>query len=422
MKLFELQEQRATAVAEMRAISDKAERETRDLTADEGAKFDALKATISDLDRKIARASALAEAERSAPAIVSRVGDGAYESRAAEFSVSKAIRAALGSTEDVGFEKEISAEVQRRSGRVFQGIPCPDEIFLAERRTLTTSGGAADLIPNVHRPDLFIDRLRSALVVQRLGATTLDGLVGTVDVPRQVGSSTAQWLAEEDSVTETDASFDDLTFSPKTVAALTSYSRRTLLNASPSIELIVRNDLAAVIAGAIDSKAMLGTGLSNTPKGIVNTTDTHEVTFTTTPTWSDILDFIAKIDASNVSEDGRGWALNPYAAKVLRGIPRTAGGDTFIMESTKALAGYTAAMTSALPGDPSTSPATKATMIFGDWSNLIVASWTGVDILANPFESTAYSKGRVLIRAMKDCDVAVRHPTAFAWTDTLPVA
>ena len=48
---------------------------------------------------------------------------------------------------------------------------------------------AEPLYPTTHRPDLFIDRLRSALVVGRLGATVLDGLVGNVDIPRQIASS-----------------------------------------------------------------------------------------------------------------------------------------------------------------------------------------------------------------------------------------
>src|SRR5690606_22265725 len=120
------------------------------------------------------------------------------------------------------------------------------------------------------RPELFIDRLRSALVTERLGATVLDGLIGTVDIPRQTGSSAAQWVDEDGSLTETDASFDDVTLAPKTVGAMTSYSRRTLLNVSPAIEQIVRNDLADTLAAAIDEEAMIGTGNSNTPTGIVS--------------------------------------------------------------------------------------------------------------------------------------------------------
>ena len=71
-----------------------------------------------------------------------------------------------GGNVDVGFEREISQEVVRRSGRPFQGIAVPDEVFRTERRTLLVGSTAADLVPNPHRADLFIDRLRDALVVR----------------------------------------------------------------------------------------------------------------------------------------------------------------------------------------------------------------------------------------------------------------
>jgi HK97 family phage major capsid protein len=427
MKLHELQEARANAVVAMRALSDLAETEKRDLTADEDKKFGDLKKEIGDLDKKIGRAQTLADAERSAPAIVhGRLGDGAFEERARDFSVVKAIRAALprdvgGGDVDAGFEREISQEVARRSGRVFQGIAVPDQVFLAEKRTLLVGSSAADLVPNVHRADLFIDRLRSALATERLGATVLDGLVGTVDIPRQTGSSTAQWVAEDGSLTETDAAFDDVTLAPKTVGAMTSYSRRTLLNASPSIEQIVRNDLAAIIARAIDNKAMTGDGTSNTPTGITSAGAT-EITTGGATSWEEVLDFIASVEASDALAGSLGWALNAYAVKKFRSTPKVASTDSvMIMQEPGQLAGYPAVVTSALAGDPGSSPAVPGTLIFGDWSSLLIGYWSGIDILVNPYETTAYAKGRVLVRAMRDVDVQVRHPESFAFADDMTV-
>jgi HK97 family phage major capsid protein len=429
MKLHELQEARANAVVAMRALSDLADNEKRDLSADEDKKFGDLKATISDLDKKIGRAQTLADAERSAPAIVhGRLGDGAFEERARDFSITKAMRGLLprdlgGGDVDIGFEREISSEVARRSGRKFEGLAVPDQVFMQERRTLTVGSGAADLTPNVHRADLFIDRLRNALVCARLGATYLDGLVGSpIDIPRQTGSSTAQWVGEDGSLTETDATFDDVNLTPKTVGAMTSYSRRTLLNTSPAIEQIVRNDLASIIANAIDEKAMIGTGSGNTPTGILATSGVNDANAGAAVTWEEVLGFIALVEGDNALDGSLGWAINPYVKKKLRATLKVldgdGGGPSFIMEGPNELAGYKAATTNALPGSaPGADPAVAGGMIFGDWSQLLIASWTGVDILLNPYEATAYAKGRVMVRAMKDVDVAVRHPEAFAFED-----
>lgn len=423
MKLHELQEARAIAVVAMRALSDLAETEKRDLNTDEDKKFGDLKKEIADLDKKIGRAQTLADAERSAPAIVhGRLGDGAFEERARDFSVVKAIRASLprdlgGGDVDAGFEREISQEVARRSGRTFQGIAVPDQVFLQEKRTLLAGSSAATLVPNVHRPDLFIDRLRSALVTQRLGATVLDGLVGTVDIPRQTGSSTGQWIAEDGSLSETDATVDDVTLAPTTVGAMTSYSRRTLLNASPSIEQIVRNDLAAIIATAIDDKAISGDGTGNTPTGILNTVGIGSVALGTdgaAPTWQSVLDLIAALET--VDAEGRAFLTGPKAVKKMRGTVKVASTDSaMIQEDPNALAGYPLASTNLVPSNLSKGIGTNlSAMIFGNFSDLIVGYWTGVDILLNPYETTAYAKGRVIVRAMRDCAVQVRHAESFA--------
>jgi HK97 family phage major capsid protein len=91
----------------------------------------------------------------------------------------------------------------------------------------------------------------------------------------------------------------------------------------------------------------------------------------------------------------------------------------FLMEGPNALAGYPVAITSALPGYEG-SPPVAGTVIFGQWSQLLVGYWSGSDRLINPFESAAYARGRVLVRAMRDVDVGVRHPEAFAFSDNLP--
>ena len=398
-KLHELQERRATCVTEMRAINTKAENETRDYSADEDKRHRELKAEVSGLDRQIDRARDLVEAERSAPAIVhhGNLGDGQYETRARKFSLLKAINARLGEDVDVGFEREISQEVQRRAGRKFSGIAVPDEYFQVEKRTLLVGSSAASLYPEQHRDDLFIDVLRARIIVGRLGATVLEGLIGDQDIPRQTASSSAQWVAEDGSLTETDPAFDDVTLSPKTVGAMTSYSRRTLINALPSIEGIVRNDLSSKIANAIDEAALVGPGTGNMPTGI--TSEVGVLTETLAgPTWQQVLAMPAAVQSVNADVDGSGaWAMSPDAVLKLRGTLVASSTDSrMIMDGPNELIGYPVAVSSEL------SDTGGGTVIFGYWSQLLVGYWSGVDVSTNPYETTAYAKGRVLVRAMRE--------------------
>jgi HK97 family phage major capsid protein len=199
---------------------------------------------------------------------------------------------------------------------------------------------------------------------------------------------------------------------------MTSYSRRTLLNASPNIEMIVRNDLAAVIANAVDQQAMLGDGSSNKPTGVVHSGATN--TGMTTATWGDILNFSGAVDFDNALDGTLGWAMAPpVRTKLMSTLVAASTDSRMIMSAPDSLVGYPAVTTTALPGSLSNETPVGGTLIFGDWSELLIASWTGVDLLINPYETTAYAKGRVLVRALKDLDVAVRHPESFAFSNNV---
>ena len=420
MKLHELQEKRATCVGEMRTLNEAAEKASRDYTQDEDKRHKELKSELAGLDRKIERARDLADAERAAPAVLhsGRVGDGRYEERARSFSLLKAINARCGEDVDIGFEREISSEVVRRSGRKFSGIPVPDEYFHVEKRTLLVGSTAATLYPLEHRDDLFIDLLRARLIVGTLGATVLDNLIGDNEIPRQTGSSTAQWVAEDGSLSETDMTVDDITLQPKTVGCVTSYSRRTMINALPAIENLVRNDLVSVIAAAIDQKALLGDGSSNTPTGVANATGVQSLTLAT-PTWAQVLAFPAAIQGSNADVGSMGWAMAADAIAKLRSTVVVGSTDSrMIMDAPNSLIGFPVAVSQVMTSGDSPD---KSTVLFGVWSQLLVGYWSGTDVLVNPFETTAYLKGRVLVRAMRDVDVAVRHGESFAKAINLPI-
>ena len=72
---------------------------------------------------------------------------------------------------------------------------------------------------------------------------------------------------------------------------------------------------------------------------------------------------------------------------------------------------------------PITSPVTGSTAIFGCWDQLILMFWGsgGADILVNPYETTAYAKGNIQLRAFLDCDVLIRQPKAFAYVSAISV-
>lgn len=101
MKLCELREARAGKVQEMRSLADKA-----DMSADDLARFDALKAEVLTLEQQEERAAFLQEAERRA------LGDKEADKVAGAVSILEAINAQVEGRALTGATAEYSAEVE----------------------------------------------------------------------------------------------------------------------------------------------------------------------------------------------------------------------------------------------------------------------------------------------------------------------
>lgn len=418
MNLRELQEQRAMTVTAMRAIVSQAETEHRDLTAEETAKFDSLKGEAAKTEASIQRQATLDELERrSTGTSISGTADANFETELRSFSITRAIAGAAGLNVDDGREKEISAELERRSGRKAEGILVPYQTM--ERRVLTSAlpvaGPGSEIITTDFKGDLFIDRLRAAMVVRRLGARILTNLVGNVAIPGLKASASAGWVAENVALTPSDPQFRQVGLTPKHAGGIVELSRNMLQQASPDIESLIRDDLALILAEAVDRVAIKGGG-SNEPTGILATAGIGDVAMGATggaPTWAAILSLIASLE--NANTEGKAFLTNPSVVKKCRQTLRDAGIPGYIMEAPDNLAGYPLASTTLVPSDGTKSTGSNlSALVFGDFSSLILGFWSELDILVNPFESTAYSKGNVQVRAMMTLDLAVRHPESFA--------
>lgn len=430
MKLHELREQRAKKVAELRAINDNAK--GGELSAEQRQRFDALETEVRSLNDQIGRAERLAEMERTAtgtPINDNGTPDFARECRA--YSLTRAIAHASGLRVDAAREVEVAQELERRSGRKAQGIMAPSNVFFVprnrdEQRVVVSSTSGAGLIFDEHRPDQYIDALRANSVVDRLGATVISDAEGNLHLPKNASGAAGQWIAQNAALTPVDGDFDSVTMTPKHVGALTEFSRNMLLQSSPDIETLIRNDFAQALAIALDAAALVGGG-SNQPSGIIDRlTDASALGTLGTPTWAEVLGLIAGVEVANAATGRLGWAVNPRAVQTLRSTPKKVVGSPpsfevggFIMDGPNDLAGYPAASTTSLGAIGSPDPGVA---IFGNWASLIVAYWSGVDILTNPYESTAYSKGNVQVRGLLTADVAVRHIEAFAAATDIPAA
>lgn len=299
------------------------------------------------------------------------------------------------------FEMEVSRAAQQKSGKEARGILIPADVLGYGRRDLTvgSASGGGDLVATELMSDSFIDLLRKALVLQTAGATVMTGLQGMVALPRQSGGATVYHVAESGSITESQLTVDQVTMQPRTIGALTDYSRRLLLQSSIDIENLVRRDLAQQIAIEVENQAINGTGSASYPLGFLNVTGINTESGYTT--FADYVNAEAALSTDNALLGSLGYLMNSALRGTLKTTEKSATGTNanFIYEADNTINGYPAYVSNSMPNN---------TAVFANFSDILIGFWSGLDIMVDPYTGSA--SGTVRVVAMQDYDVAIRHP------------
>lgn len=325
------------------------------------------------------------------------------------YSVLRAIRSMVDRDwRGAGFEKEASEAICQRAGLQSTpngGIFLPTDIQQRDLTVATASAGGNLVATNLVASS-FYDILRARSLLASLGATTLSGLVGAVAIPKITGSGTAYWLTNEaTAVTESNATFGQLTLAPKNVGAYMELSRQLLMQSTPSADGLVMNDLAKVLALAIDLAGFEGSGSSGQPTGISATSSIGGVTGTSIAL-AGITEFQTDLASANALTPNCAYVTTPAVAGLLKQRARFSNTDTplwvgNVLDGT--VDGYRGATTTQV---------TAASMVFGDFSQVVIAEWGFLELALNPYASfTAAISG---IRAIQTVDVGVRHAAAFS--------
>jgi HK97 family phage major capsid protein len=418
MTVRELLQRRDSIRTEMRSIHAGAPDGT--LSAEAQTRWDALRADLATVEAQESRAATLDALDlRAAGQHIGGTGDSRLDRQIEGVGLLDAVRAQMGGTDTAaGRAREVSQELERRSGRKAQGLfwnmgqPMEQRVVTT---ALPAAGPGGNLIPTDYRADLFIDRLRNASRVRALGATVLSGLTGNLLIPRRKASVVAGWVAENSPLPVSDPQFDGVTLTPKHAGVITEWSRNMIMQASPDVEQLARNDMSLTLAELLDVAAIAGTGTNNQPRGVLNTPGIGTVSMGTnggTLTYDAVADLVGQVDDANADGGSMGFLTNTRVRRQAAKLKDTAGnplglatifqGGTTTFTNTVAAVGIKGTGTNLSP------------LIYGNWSDLLIGVWSELDILVNPYESTAYSKGNVSIRAMMTVDLAVRHPESFA--------
>jgi len=303
---------------------------------------------------------------------------------------------------DAAFEIEVGEAAAKKYERASNGIVIPNEILRRDLVVGTPSAGG-DLVDDVLLAGSFIDLLRNRLSISQAGATMLTGLQGNVSIPRQTSAATAYWVGEGGSPTESQQAIDQVNMSPKTVGAYVDYSRRLLLQSSVDVEGMIRGDLARVIALEIDRAAIYGTGSSNQPLGLTNTSGIGSEALTGVGTFTEMIAMETDVAAANADAGAMRYIVNATTRGGLKGTKKDAGSGEFVFADGE-INGYPVIVSNQLADNDA---------LFGDFSQFVMGMWSGLDLTVDPYAGA--TAGTVRVIALQDVDFAVKQPGAFCF-------
>ena len=319
-----------------------------------------------------------------------------------------------------GLEGEVHQEMVRHSSKDYphNGFQVPYNVRVKAgprkigrrdmQATVFPSGGA--VVPSILRPEI-IELLRNEIFLAQVGMRTLSGLTGNILIPRQDSPATAYSVSEIAAATLSQQTLSQVAMSPKRAVAQERYSKQFLMQASPDMEAFLRDDLFTVLALYLDYMGINGSGAGSQPLGIMQTPGIGSITFGGTPTYKQMVSMETTLRKANVrgalvyaSTPGTKGSLKTVA-EALTGATTIGGAQNAIWkgmaEGRGEVNGYEAIDTNQIPNDQ---------VILGDFSQVIMGVWGGLDVVVDPFTLAGNAEYQITVNTWYD--FALRHPQA----------
>lgn len=353
-----------------------AEKETRKLNEGEQNEFETINKEIADIDVQIRKIE-----EDNQKQISKQIR------KMEKFSLLKAINDVANNRQlDERAQEVVTAGMNemRKAGQSYSGqIVLPTESRADIQATVATAGQE-----NVAEDKLgILEPLRANLVLAKAGASIMTGLSGNVSIPVYSGSNVG-WKGEVDAADNGAGTFSEVELSPKRLTAFIDVSKQFLIQDSNSAEEMLKRDIIAAIANKLEA-TILGSeaGSTDKPAGLLNgiTADTTAITY------KEVVDMEAELEGANVYGDIK-FIVSPSAKADLKTTDKGTDTGKYLMEDNE-INGYPVLCTSAV--------ADKG-VIFGNFNDLVIAQWGGIDLTVDPYTQAANGKVRLVINAYFD--------------------
>lgn len=277
------------------------------------------------------------------------------------------------------------------------GLNTVGQIYIPTMETRAAVSVASEGV-DVVATDLYdiIEPLRAKNVLVQAGAKFYTGLTNNAQIPVMTGSNVG-WAGETAAATDGNVLFNNVTLTPKRLTAYVDISKMLLAQDSIGVENAIRQDLINAINSKLESTILGKSAKSATsPAGIFNGKTPTKVT-----DFEGLVGLEAKVEEANVL-GGISYIASPSARASFRNMMKGSRGTAQLA--------YT---DGTLDGTPvySTSNVETKTFVVGDFSNLAIGSWGGLDIVVDNYTQAVNGMIRLVVNAY--FDAALIRPEAF---------
>ena len=337
-------------------------------------------------------------------------GIGMKKAEVQQFSLVRLINA-LSNPGDVrardaaAFEFECTRAAAEKYAGEARGVILPADVLRTWKRDLNSADDSA-LFGDDYRGESFIDVLRNNSSVMQAGARTLSGLSGDVVIPKKTAASSAGWIATDGgAASESEFTVGTVSLTPKQIGAFTDMTRQLRQQSSMDVENMIRDDLGQAIALAIDLGGLEGSGASGQPTGLLNQGSLTKVTAFAgvNPTFAEVVTLETAVANANALMGNLAYISRTNMIGAMKTTEKASGTAQFLTDGST-LNGHRLV---------SSNQGTDGNLYFGNWNDLLLGFWSGLDLLVDPYSLS--NTGSVRVNAFQTCDVAVRHVESFAY-------
>ncbi|ENZ8247272.1 phage major capsid protein [Klebsiella aerogenes] len=289
----------------------------------------------------------------------------------------------------------------------------------------TAAGSGGVLIPqNIHSE--VIELLRDRTIVRKLGARSIPLPNGNMSLPRLAGGATASYTGENQDAKVSEARFDDVKLTAKTMIAMVPISNALIGRAGFNVEQLVLQDILTAISVREDKAFMRDDGTGDTPIGMkARATQWNRlkpwaadaaVNLDTIDKYLDSIILMSMDGNSNMISSG--WGMSNRTYMTLFGLRDGNGNKVYPEMAQGMLKGYPIQRTSAIPANLGEG-GKESEIYFADFNDVVIGEDGNMKVDFSKEASyidtdgklvSAFSRNQSLIRVVTEHDIGFRHP------------